>query len=151
MLRRKKLMTWFQKSIHSLLIVCLGGIGSLTYFDGFLPGHEHGEHPYHWVVFAEPAHSHNPLPPPPEVQAARARSWLVMRLNPYTDFLNVAQAFEPGFARFFTTGLSSGYILTAAGLKTVPLPCLLGSVVQAVLTGRSAWLPPPHKPPIFLA
>jgi hypothetical protein len=151
MLPKQFIINWTQKFIHGWLIFCVGGVGSLTYFDGLLPGHTHGEHPFHLSIFEESPHVHNPLPPLPEDLAERARFWLVSRLNPQTDMLNAAQTLAHGLSHFFASDLSGGYLLTAAHLKIFALFVLFGSVALAALDKRSAWLPPPDKPPIFLS
>jgi hypothetical protein len=63
MLLKEIYRDWFQKFIYAFLVFCIGGINSLVYFDDFLPGHEHGLHPYHLSIWTEPVHHHNPLPP----------------------------------------------------------------------------------------
>ena len=149
-MRPKQLViSWTQKFVYSWLVFCVGGVGSLTYFDGFLPGHEHAHHPYHWSLFEQPGHTHNPLPPRPEVLAEQMRFWLVSRLNPQTDFV-ATQNLGPGFARFFASGLSDGYILTTLPPHIFDQPALSGSVSSAGLAGRSAALAPPEKPPRFI-
>ncbi len=148
MLSKQRVISFAEKLIYGWLIFCVGGVGSLTYFDGLLPGHEHGEHPYHLTIFEESPHVHNPLPPPRQILAKQARFWLISRLNPQTDILSIAQNLANGFTRFFASGLSDGYILTAAHLKIFDLPSLFGPIALAALNGRSAWLSPLDKPPI---
>ena len=57
---------WIEKIIYGLLVLSVGGVGSLTYFDAFLPQHAH---PYHLTILEAPSHSHNPLPLPTETAA----------------------------------------------------------------------------------
>ncbi|MBE7556334.1 MAG: hypothetical protein HS126_35225 [Anaerolineales bacterium] len=139
-----------KKLFYGWLIFCVGGVSSLAYFDGFAPGHEHGQHPYHLSIFDEAAHAHNPLPPLHEDLTEQMRFWLASRLNPQADFFVAAQNLGVGFSRFFASGLGDGYILTAAYLKIFGLPSLFGSVERIAFKGRSAWPIPLDKPPIFL-
>lgn len=137
-------MTGFQKFIYIWLIFCVGGVGSLTYFDGFMPGHEHGDHPYHWTVFEEAGHFHPPLPEP---AAEPAHVMLLSQLDPHLARITPIHSVAPGFSRFFTSGLSKGYILTPADPKDFNLPACLGLVRLTALKGQSALLAPPEKPP----
>jgi hypothetical protein len=150
MLHHKILAVWIKKLFYGWLIFCIGGVSSLTYFDGFAPGHEHGRHPYHLSIFDEAPHAHNPLPPLSEDLAEQMRFWLVSHLNPLTNILRAAQNFAPGFSSFFASGLGDGYILMATRFKIFHLPALFDVVALATLNGRSAWLVPLDKPPIFL-
>jgi hypothetical protein len=147
MLLQKRVIASLRKLIYGLLIFCIGGIGSLTYFDGFLPGHEHGQHPYHWTIFEEPSHTHTHSPSPPKKLAPPASFWLFARQNHQHDLLHLAQTLAPGFARFFASGLSDGYILTTAGLTLLDLPRLFTARPPAALFEQSAWLAPPDRPP----
>jgi hypothetical protein len=149
MLPKNILISWVRKLIYSWLIFCVGGVGSLTYFDGFLPGHEHGEHPFHLSVFEEANHHHDHLPAQsePENVAQQLRLWLVNRFMPSADFLLVSQHLAPGLAQFFSSGLSDGYILTETSPKIFNLHSLVGSLVPRLFIGRSARLAPPEKPP----
>ena len=142
-------MSLLHKLLYIWLIFCLGGIGPLIYFDGFTPGHEHGEHPYHWVIIEEAPHVHNPLPSRPETLAEQHHFWLVSQLASQVELLMTAQAFVPGFSRFFTSGLSNGYILSTAHFNVVKLPSRFGLISPIALSGHSAWLAPPDKPPAF--
>lgn len=142
MLQKNVLGDWIQKLLYSWLVFCVGGVGSLTYFDGFLPGHDHGEHPYHMSIFEESAHSHHSHSSQYETLAYYIR----FRLNPRTILIGVAQNLIPGFSRIFVSGLSDGYILTTVRLRICgPLP--FGLVACATFTGQSAWIAPPDKPP----
>lgn len=146
MLLRKKLITCLQKSIYGWLIFCVGGVGSLTYYDGFLPGHEHGEHPYHLSILEE-THVHRP-PSWPEVVAEQMHLWPARRLNSQAaSIFLAAHPLAPGFSRFFSSGLSDGYLLTSVNLNILGLPLLFGSIPPTVFLGQSAWLVPPDIPP----
>lgn len=149
MLPKQLVLNWMQKLIYGWLIFCIGGVGPLTYFDGFTPGHAHDEHPYHWTIFEGPPHVHNPLPPLSETLAEQDHFWLISHLTFQTELLISAQSLTSGFSRFFTSGLSDGYILTASHLKVVNLPARFSLITLVALTGRSAWLAPPDKPPTF--
>jgi hypothetical protein len=151
MLPKNILITWIQKLSYGWLVFCVGGVGSLTYFDAFAPGHEHGQHPFHLSIFEEVGHHHEAPLPQPEALTEQMRFWLTSRFNPQTDFLGAAQNLASGFTRFFGSGLSDGYILTAAHCKIFDLLLLFGSVVLAGLTGQSTWLAPPEKPPTSLS
>jgi hypothetical protein len=140
-------MNLLQKFIYSWLIFCLGGIGPLIYFDGSMPGHEHGEHPYHVSIFEEASHLHNPLPPQPETLAEQLPFELLNQLNPHLYLLVAAQPLMPGFSQFFTSGLSKGYVLTTTPFRNFNLPPLFHPVSALIVTGQSAFLAPPDKPP----
>jgi hypothetical protein len=142
-------IAWIQKLIYGWLIFCIGGGGSLTYFDGFLPGHEHGEHPFHLSLLEGSAHAHHLSLSQSEVLTERMRFWLASRLNPQANFISDPQNLAPGFSTFFSSGLSDGYILIAARSQIISLPLCFGPVALAALTGQSAWLAPPEKPPLL--
>ncbi|MBE7467519.1 MAG: hypothetical protein DPW09_15035 [Anaerolineae bacterium] len=147
MLRDKILRVWIKKLVYGWLIFCVGGVSSLTYFDGLLPGHEHDQHPYHLSIFEESSHTHQHGSSPPETEVEQIRFWLVSRLNPQTDFILATQNLGPGLSQFFTSGLSDGYILTIAQLNIFALPPLLGSIALAALSKQSVSLAPLDKPP----
>lgn len=149
---KKNLAIWIKNLIFGWLIFCVGGVGSLTYFDGFLPGHEHGDHPFHMSVLEETDHHHSPLPSPadPEDLAQEMRLWLVSRFLPDAQFFMASPHIAVGLLQFFTSGLSDGYILTAARFNISTPPALNGSVSALVFTGRSARLAPPEKPPSII-
>lgn len=133
---------WIEKLLYGWLIFCVGGVGSLTYFDGFLPGHEHGEHPYHVSIFEESTHSHHPRSP----QYNTLTYYIRFRLNPRTLLIGEAQNQIPGFSRIFASGLSDGYILITIRPK-IFVPPIFGPVTYAAVTRQSAWIAPPEKPP----
>jgi hypothetical protein len=140
----------FQKFVYGWLILCVGGVGSLPYFDGFLPGHEHGQHPVHLSILEWPTHQpDDPLSHlrEPKVLAEQMHLWLVRRVLPHLDFIIAQQHHAPGLAQFFTSGLNKGYDLTIARVQLFNDPTFFGSVALQVLTGRSAFLSPPDKPP----
>lgn len=142
MLQKNITRDWVQKLLYSWLIFCVGGVGSLTYFDGFLPGHEHGEHPFHLTIFERSTHHHH-LPPQPQAVAAQMRFFL----TPTAYGLGVAQNLAPGFSRFFASGLSDGYLLTVIRRKFFDPLLHFDSVRHPTFTGQSAWIAPPEKPP----
>lgn len=137
---------WIKKFIYGWLIVCVGGVGSLTYYDGFLPGHEHGHHLYHLSILEE-THLHQSLFRP-ESTAGQMPFWPAGRLNSQADSILTANSLAPGFSRFFSSGLSDGYLLTSANPNIFDLPLLSGSMPPALFLGQSAWLAPPDRPPI---
>ena len=148
MLLRKKLIACLQKSICGWLIFCVGGAGSLTYYDGFLPGHEHGGHLYHLSILEE-IHLHQP-PSWSEVMAEQRSLWPASRLKSQAASILTTHPLALGFSRFFSSDLSDGYLVTAANLNILDLPLLFGSIPSAVFLGQSAWLGPPDKPPIHI-
>ncbi|MFN8459355.1 MAG: hypothetical protein U0401_32675 [Anaerolineae bacterium] len=143
MLPKNILGDLIQKLLYGWLIFCVGGVSSLTYFDGFLPGHEHGEHPYHLSFFEEPAHIHHLHPPQPETLVEYINS----HLNPQIIVIGVAHEIVSGFSSIFVSGLNDGYILTVIGLKIFDPLHLFGSIIQASFDGQSAWVAPLEKPP----
>jgi hypothetical protein len=149
---KKALLIWVQKFIYGWLIFCLGGIGSLTYFDGFLPGHTDGQHPYHLSILEEGHHSHDHghdslLPPSESETLTQQMMWLVSRFRIDLDFIIAQQHLAPGLAQFFASGLNDGYLLTIARPHLFNDTSLFGSVVRPILRGCSALPPPPEKPP----
>jgi hypothetical protein len=149
-MRSKKVFgIWAQKFIYGWLIFCLGGIGSLTYFDGFLPGHDQGQHPYHLSLFEAPNHHHDSRPhsPEPESLAQPPSLWLISRFGAGADFIIAQQHLAAGLAQFFASGLNDGYLSTMAHSQIFNDTSPLGSLLLVILTGHSALLPPPEKPP----
>jgi hypothetical protein len=140
-------MNLLHKLFYIWLIFCLGGVGPLIYFDGFTPGHEHGEHPYHVTIFEEVSHLHNPLPPEPEPLAEQVALELLNQLDSHSHLLIAAQPLIPGFSRFFTSGLNNGYVLITTPFKVFNLPSFFRPVSVLRVTGQSAFLAPPDKPP----
>ncbi len=143
MLPKNIIRVWIQKLSYGCLIFCVGGVGSLAYFDGFLPGHEHDQHPYHLSIFEQPAHLGHHAPSQPEVLA----EYLGFRQNLQANFIGAAHNLAPGFAHFFASGLSDGYLLTGAHLNSLHLPVSFASLPPEALKGTSACLAPPEKPP----
>lgn len=149
MLRHKVLRLWIEKLVYGWLMFCVGGVGSLTYFDGLLPGHEHGQHPYHLSIFEESSHGHHHESPLPEIETEQTRFWFIRGLNPQADLILTVQNLNPGLTQFFVSGLSNGYLLTIAQFKIFTFPALLGSIAPAALSGQSVSLAPHDKPPSF--
>jgi hypothetical protein len=128
---------WLYRIIYYLLIVLVGGVGPLTYFDAFLPGHTH---PYHLSFLEPPAHHHNPLPPaaahglrPHSPQAG------IVALTPF-------HGRTPGLAQIFDSGLADGYVLPGQ-IKAVSHVALIAALWNFTPTNLSAVLPPLKKPP----
>ena len=148
MVRGFALLTQRLKNIIcAILVFFVGGVSSLTYFDAFLPGHESGRHPYHLTIFEEAAHHHNPLSPAVEKAAQSIEQWQLLRLKGSANFLMAHHHQQPGFVQFFQSGLSRGYLLLAAPVDVPSLAEPSGRIRELWLAGRSAWLPPPEKPP----
>jgi hypothetical protein len=156
MLLKKAFMTWGQKFICGWLIFCIGGIGSLTYFDAFLPGHAPGQHPYHLSILEESDHHYRDNPdhkPPTLISEARVflvhmQLWALRRFRPEADFIMPVYQLAPGLAQFFVSGLASGYLVVSTWTHLFNHLPLFGSVAQTALFWQSAWLAPPEKPPI---
>lgn len=152
MLCHKVLRLWIKKLVYGWLIFCVGGVGSLTYFDGLLPGHEHGQHPYHLSIFEESSHGHHhhePHLPETKTETELIRFWSIRNLIPQADFILAAQNLSPGLSQFFVSGLSSGYLVPIAQFRIFIFPSLLGSTVLTAFNGQSASLAPHDKPPSF--
>jgi hypothetical protein len=132
-----------QKFIQILLVFFVGGVASLTYFDAFLPGHDHQLHPYHVSLFEQPDHHHNPLPDRTELIA----NWLAVNLSGQTHSIGQPFAFSSATAQFFQSGLSRGYLLMMVDDNLRVNRPFLGRVQEEWLQDNSAWLPPPLKPP----
>ncbi len=134
MLLEKVLRGWTQKFTYAFLIFYIGGVDSLVYFDGFLPGHEHGLHPYHLSIGAESRHSHNPLPPP-------SQSGDLTLLNA------VDRNAVHGVVCSCHLSSSHDYLLTIAHSNLLSDSPFFNRLVTASVAERSAWLSPPDKPP----
>ena len=135
------LPNWIERIVFYLLIICVGGVGSITYFDAFLPGH--GPHPYHLSIL-ENRHPHNPLPPPP-----RAATGSLTGQFTGQPVLGMGQGLMPGLTQFFQSGLNNGYLLAEGQITIDNTPALADRVLTDILPGRSALLLPPDKPPTF--
>ena len=132
---KKVLIGWFQQFIYILLIFCIGGVGSLAYFDAFLPGHAPGHHPYHLSILEESVHVHNPLPPLPEAE--------VLAL-----FTMAYQSTVPsGIVCFCHLSPSHDYLLTVIHINLFSDTSLFNHISVTTLVRRSAWLLLPDKPP----
>lgn len=142
MLLYRILWGWIKKLVYGWLIFCVGGVGSLTYFDGLMPGHKHGQHPYHLSIFEESSHAHPHEPHLPETETGLIRFRFIRNLNPQADFLVAAPNFNPGLSQFFASGLSNGYLLTITQFKIFAFPSLLGSTALVALSRQSASLGP---------
>ena len=134
---------WIEKIIYGLLVFCVGGVGSLTYFDAFLPHHAH---PYHLTIMERPNHVHNPLPLPAEAAGHLLRQRLESQLSPYPILL-AAQGSTPGLAFFTQSILSQGYVLTDGRIEFCACSSLTGQLTISDPAENSALLPPPDKPP----
>jgi hypothetical protein len=130
---------WIEKIIYGLLVLCVGGVGSLTYFDAFVPQHTH---PYHLTILEEPNHSHNPLPLPVETARQRLKSQLAAHPT-----LLAAHDAIPGLAFFTQSTLGQGYVLTEGRIEFCVCPSLIGRLPAVDPAERSALLLPPDKPP----
>ena len=87
---------WIEKIIYGLLVLSVGGVGSLTYFDAFVPQHAH---PYHLTILEGPHHAHNPLPLPAETAGHLLRQRLESQLTAHPTLLAAHDAI-PGLAFF---------------------------------------------------
>jgi len=132
---KKVVIGWAQNVIYSLLIFCIGGVGSLAYFDAFLPGHAQGHHPYHLSILEESVHVHNPLPPLPEAE--------VLAL-----FTTAYQSTVPnGKVCFCHLSPSHDYLLTVIHINLFSDTSLFNRILVTTLVRRSIWLSLPDKPP----
>jgi hypothetical protein len=127
-----------------LLLICVGGLGPLTYLDALSP--HNGVRAYHIAVL-ESARVRQPLTLPPEFLVQLLRQRLLGQASGQTDFVSANQKAMPGLAHFFASGLSQGYLLNSARPVVFNDTSPVGELAAVVLTGRSAWLSPPEKPP----
>jgi hypothetical protein len=134
---------WIERIIYGLLLFCVGSVGSLTYFDAFLPHHSH---PYHLTILDGPDHVHNPLPPPAEIAKRYLRQKLDSRFAPQPTLL-AAHGSTPGLAFFTQSTLSQGYVLTDGRIALCVCSSLTGRLQTVTPARPSALLPPPDKPP----
>ena len=134
---------WVERIIYGLLLFCVGGVSSLTYFDAFLPRHAH---PYHLTILDGPDHAHNPLPLPAEIAQESLRQRLASQL-PLRPILVAAHNSTPGLAFFTQSTLSQGYVLTDDRIEFCACSSLIGQLPGSDPAESSALLPPPDKPP----
>jgi hypothetical protein len=137
---------WVHKFIAGSLIMAVGGLGSLAYCDSFLPGHEH--HAYHLSVLEEPRADPDLVAPSPAAQAHhRTQSWPAGRYVPGPALMIAFQGFPPSAATFIPSGLHDDFLPSMAHAYMLQSTSLSRSLLRIVPTARSAWLPPPEKPP----
>lgn len=155
-------IVWIEKIFYGLLILCVGGVGPLIYFDAFLPDHPH---PYHLSVLHETFHEHaygdnREHTHPHSCQSQRPEQDLNRRpverltISPHlitVDFISPNQSLASGLVRFFQSGLSHGYLLIVAKFDISVDNSLSNRVSLVTLTEPSVWLPPPEKPPPSLS
>jgi hypothetical protein len=98
-------------------------------------------------IFEEASPHHEPHPPQPEVLAEQLSFELLSRIRPHLHLLMANPPLTPGFSRFFTSGLSKGYVLTPTPPKIFNLPSLFRPRWDLSVTGQSTFLAPPDKPP----
>jgi hypothetical protein len=146
---KRTISNWINNAIYGLLIFCLGGVGPLTYFDAFSPHHGH---PFHLSLFGRvsdhPHESHCPgLDEQHHQHGQPAGSWQLKPLGEPGAAYTADQQTLPGFARFFQSGLSHGFLLTGAEIDIGPARSLSHRIPAASPAERSIGLPPPEKPP----
>ena len=141
-----RLSRW-QKIICGLLIFFVGGVGSLTYFDAFLPNHAHALHPFH-ISLLEGAglghhHSHEA-----EVQPGQVGwpIWASLALGQAQLHASLS-SLPPGLAQFLDSGLSAGYLLISLAGWLLIAGSPTGRIRLGNWSGRSAGVLPPEKPP----
>lgn len=135
---------WIEKIVYGLLVLGVGGVGSLTYFDAFLPDHD--AHPYHISLWEQPAHAHNPLPPPPEIVAERLRQQLSIRFSGQPT-LTGGQSGLAGLPDYAQAGQRYSCLGGAELLFSPRQPALAARLPAYSAAGRPALLLPPDKPP----
>jgi hypothetical protein len=146
---KRTISNWINNAIYGLLIFCLGGVGPLTYFDAFSPYHSH---PFHLSIFGSVHDQHRDVHCPglDEQQHQHwqpAGSWQLKSLALLAVAYTAEQQTLPGFARFFQSGLSHGFLLSGAEIDIGPASSLSFGIPAASLADRSIGLPPPEKPP----
>lgn len=137
------LPAWIKKSIYGLLIFFVGGMGSLVYFDAFVPEHTH---PYHLSILEDGSHSHSPLPlPAPKAPQPFVGRWLT------SPALLASHSAAAGLIADFLNVSGDGCLM-AGGRASIRYPLTqYGRVPALLLTDNSAVLQPPDKPPTLLA
>ncbi|HEX9923003.1 MAG TPA: hypothetical protein VGD99_10095 [Anaerolineae bacterium] len=150
---KRRIANWINHLIYGLLIFCLGGVGPLTYFDAFSPHHNH---PFHLSLFGGAPDHHQEVHCPgldeqQHHQQQPAGSWQLKAMGESGTAYTANQQTLPGFARFFQSGLSYGFLLTGTELDIDPASSLSYRIPAASLTDRSIGLPPPEKPPSHLS
>lgn len=148
MLLKKLLVVWFKHIGYGLLLLWVGGIGPLIYFDAFSP--HQGLRLYH-ITLLEPVRVRQPLAPPPEPLESVFRRQLLKQTRGQSDFVTAGQKATAGLAHFFESSLGQGFLFNLAQIIISNESPPISRVSLLALTGRSAWLSPPEKPPsIFL-
>jgi hypothetical protein len=144
MLAKKIIVARLNQLFYSLLLVCVGGLGPLTYAEALSP--HQGVRTYRIVILERVRR----LPAtPPDFVLSLLRQQLLGQAWGQTDFVSASSNVVPGLARFFESGLSQGYLLTSPQPVIVNYATPGGKIAATPLTGRSAWLAPPDKPPII--
>jgi hypothetical protein len=144
LLSRTRIVTSLKNIIYGLLLLCVGGIGPLTYLDGLSP--HNGVQAYH-IAILESTRVRRPLTSPPEFLTQLLRQRLLSQASGQTDFVSARPQAGSGLAHFFASGLSQGYLLNSASSINFNDTSPVSRVVPTTLIGRSVWLSPPEKPP----
>lgn len=142
-------LKWWQKLISGLLVFFVGGVGSLTYFDAFLPNHDHALHPFHISIFEGHGHDHHHAAetgsPSPASQNLRPIGAALV--GGQAQFNTTQTSLPPGLAQFLDSGLSAGYLLTSLAGWLLIASSPIGRLRLDNWSGRAGGVAPPAKPP----
>jgi hypothetical protein len=134
-----------QKLIYIFLIIWVGGLAPLIYFENY--SSHRGVQRIQVSLLKEPG--------PGKLPAALRQLW-PQQVNQHPRGLNsqpqwVTRTISlPGISSSVTT-FHDGYLLTTAHVVNFFNVSLGGRMLAVQLAGRAIWLPPPEKPPPFLS
>ena len=144
-LPRKQVQTWQHYFIRILLIICIGGVGPLTYLNTFSP---HADlQPYYIAILETP-----PRHVPPTFWASlNASNSVTHQLNHWirTQIHTIAldHQFPPGLVHLFASALSLGYIFNVTNWLLLQQPLFVEMIRPLLLFVALVWIAPPKKPP----
>jgi len=143
MLGKKALVLWAQKLVYIFLIIWVGGLAPLIYFENY--SSHRGVQRIRVNLLNESGAG--------KVPAALRQLW-TQRVDQHPRGLNTQPQFItrkislPGISSSVTI-FHDGYVLTSAHMANFFDTSPSGIVSAIQQTGRSVWLPPPEKPPPF--
>ena len=144
-LPRKQVQTWLHYFIPILLIICIGGVGPLTYLNTFSP---HADLQPYYIAILEPPPRHVP---PTFWASLNTSNSITHQLNHWirTQIHTIAldHQFPPGLVHLFTAALSFGYIFGFTNWLPLQQPLFVETVPSLPLFTTPVWIAPPKKPP----
>jgi hypothetical protein len=144
MLGKKALVLWAQKLIYIFLIIWVGGLAPLIYFENY-SSHRDVQRVQVSLLTA-PGSGYLPVALRQQ-WAQRAEKWPSGELNTQPQW--VTQNISLPGINSSVTIFHDGYLFTPVHIARFIDTSPAGSVSAIQLMGRSVWLLPPEKPPPF--